>query len=99
MGAHAEKAHDIADLQARIIAARGREVPTVIVIDTEAVSGTGAGGHWWDVAVPQVGGPERLERAREHYECQRPPPARLQLRAYRRRFLPAPRLRLPRRER
>jgi 3D-(3,5/4)-trihydroxycyclohexane-1,2-dione acylhydrolase (decyclizing) len=67
MGALAEKASGIADLEARIVAARGRNKPTVIVIDTEAVSGTGAGGHWWDVAVPQVGGPERLEAARERY--------------------------------
>lgn len=67
MGAFAEKASGIADLEARIVAARGRNKPTVIVIDTEAVSGTGAGGHWWDVAVPQVGGPERLEAARERY--------------------------------
>jgi 3D-(3,5/4)-trihydroxycyclohexane-1,2-dione acylhydrolase (decyclizing) len=69
MGAHAEKASDIADLEAKIVAARGRIVPSVIVIDTEAVSGTGAGGHWWDVAVPQVGGPERLDKARERYEA------------------------------
>ncbi len=67
MGAHAEKAADIADLEAKIVAARTRDIPSVIVIDTEAVSGTGAGGHWWDVAVPQAGGPERLEKARERY--------------------------------
>ena len=67
MGAHAEKAENIADLERKIVGARSRMVPTVIVIDTEAVSGTGAGGHWWDVAVPQVGGPERLERARVNY--------------------------------
>lgn len=67
MGAHAEKVSTIADLEAKIIEARSRNVPSVIVIDTEAVSGTGAGGYWWDVAVPQVGGPERLEDAREHY--------------------------------
>ncbi|MCE6952715.1 3D-(3,5/4)-trihydroxycyclohexane-1,2-dione acylhydrolase (decyclizing) [Cereibacter sphaeroides] len=67
MGAHAEKAADIADLEARIVAARGRDRPTVIVIDTDATPGTGAGGHWWDVAVPQAGGPERLEQARERY--------------------------------
>ncbi|NSY40420.1 3D-(3,5/4)-trihydroxycyclohexane-1,2-dione acylhydrolase (decyclizing) [Leisingera sp. ANG59] len=68
MGAHAVKACDIADLEAKIAEARGRDIPSVIVIDTEAVSGTGAGGHWWDVAVPQVGGPERLEKARERYQ-------------------------------
>ena len=68
MGAHAEKATNIADLEARIVAARGRDIPSVIVIDTDAVPGTDAGGHWWDVAVPQVGGPERLEKARERYD-------------------------------
>jgi 3D-(3,5/4)-trihydroxycyclohexane-1,2-dione acylhydrolase (decyclizing) len=70
MGAHAEKAATIAELEARIVAARGRDIPTVIVIDTDAVSGTGAGGHWWDVAVPEAGGPERLERARAKYTAQ-----------------------------
>ena len=69
MGAHAEKALDIADLEARIVGARGRSKPTIIVIDTDPVPGTGAGGHWWDVAVPQAGVPERLERARERYEA------------------------------
>jgi 3D-(3,5/4)-trihydroxycyclohexane-1,2-dione acylhydrolase (decyclizing) len=69
MGAHAEKAADIVDLEAKIVAARGRDIPSVIVIDTEAVSGAGAGGHWWDVAVPQVGGPERLEKARQYYNA------------------------------
>lgn len=48
----------------RIVEARDRNIPSVIVIDTDAVPGTGVGGHWWDVAVPQAGGPERLERAR-----------------------------------
>ena len=41
----------------------------MIVIDTDAVPGTGVGGYWWDVAVPQVGGPERLEKARERYDA------------------------------
>lgn len=68
MGANADKASGIGDLEAKIIAARDRDVPTVIVIDTTAVQGTGAGGHWWDVAVPQTGGPSRLEKAREHYQ-------------------------------
>lgn len=70
MGAHAEKAANIADLEKKIVEARSRIKPTVIVIDTDAVPGTGVGGHWWDVAVPQSGGPERLERARAHYNQQ-----------------------------
>ncbi|MGZ2408708.1 3D-(3,5/4)-trihydroxycyclohexane-1,2-dione acylhydrolase (decyclizing) [Rhizobium ruizarguesonis] len=67
MGAHAEKIGSIAELEARIAAARERNIPSVLVIDTDAVPGTDAGGHWWDVAVPQVGGPERLEQARARY--------------------------------
>ena len=82
MGAHAEKAADIADLEAKIVAARGRDIPSVIVIDTDAVPGTGAGGHWWDVAVPQVGGPERLEEARRRYAENAAQPARLQLKVH-----------------
>ena len=44
-------------------------MPSVILIETDAVPGTGAGGHWWDVAVPQTGGPERLENARRRYNA------------------------------
>jgi len=69
MGAHAEKAADIADLERKIVEARGRDLPSVILIETDAVPGTGAGGHWWDVAVPQTGGPERLENARRRYNA------------------------------
>ncbi|NKK75519.1 3D-(3,5/4)-trihydroxycyclohexane-1,2-dione acylhydrolase (decyclizing) [Rhizobium leguminosarum bv. viciae] len=67
MGAHAEKIGSIAELETRIVAARQRNIPSVLVIDTDAVPGTDAGGHWWDVAVPQVGGPERLDQARARY--------------------------------
>lgn len=71
MGAHAVKVQDLAALKAEIIAARGRTIPTLIVIETTAAPGPGEGlegaGHWWDVAVPQVGGAERLRRAYESY--------------------------------
>lgn len=67
MGAHAERAASIAELEAKVVDARGRHIPSVIVIDTDAVPGNGAGGAWWDVAVPQAGGPERLESARARY--------------------------------
>ena len=71
MGAHAVKASGIADLEAQINAARGRPVPTVIVIDTTAKDGPGAGlddaGHWWDVAVPEVGATDRLRDAYAAY--------------------------------
>ena len=68
MGAHAEKVAGIAALEAAIRAARGRSVPSVIVIDTEAVTGPGIGGGWWDVAVPEVGATETLRQARDDYD-------------------------------
>lgn len=69
MGVHAEKAKDIADLEARIAAASGRNRPTVIVVDTDPIHGPGevGGGHWWDVAVPEIGRTEKLDAARGQY--------------------------------
>ena len=62
MGAHAVKAAGTDALEAEIKAARGRDIPTVIVIETDArdFPGTGletsAGAHgaFWEVAVPEV---------------------------------------------
>ncbi|MGO4855190.1 3D-(3,5/4)-trihydroxycyclohexane-1,2-dione acylhydrolase (decyclizing) [Phaeovulum sp. W22_SRMD_FR3] len=68
MGAHSEKVSDINALEAAIVAARGRKIPSVIVIDTEAVSGTGAGGSWWDVVVPEVSPRAEVGAARAKYE-------------------------------
>ena len=71
MGAHAVKADGIADLEGHVAAARDRDIPTVIVIDTTPVPGPGDGlegaGHWWDVAVPAVGRSDRLKQAYARY--------------------------------
>lgn len=69
MGAHAVKATGIADLEAQIAKARGREIPTVIVIDTDPTEGPGFGeaGHWWDVAVPETGTTAKLSDAYAAY--------------------------------
>ncbi|PYE86618.1 3D-(3,5/4)-trihydroxycyclohexane-1,2-dione acylhydrolase (decyclizing) [Phyllobacterium leguminum] len=69
MGAVAVKAKDIADLEAQIAAARGRDIPTVIVIDTDPTHGPGFGdaGQWWDVAVPEVGTTDKLKEAYARY--------------------------------
>lgn len=68
MGAVAVKAglHDLGD---QIVAARGRDIPTVIVIDTDPSNGPGFGdaGHWWDVAVPDSGDTEKLKQAYARY--------------------------------
>ncbi|GGL49931.1 3D-(3,5/4)-trihydroxycyclohexane-1,2-dione acylhydrolase (decyclizing) [Wenxinia marina] len=68
MGAHAVKAETIAALEAEIRAARTRDIPTVIVIDTDPDPGTGVGGHWWDVAVPEVSERAEVRAARAEYE-------------------------------
>lgn len=71
MGAHAQKAAGIADLEEKLQAARGRDIPSVIVLDTDPHSGTGAGGHWWDVAVPEVSTRDEVRAARATYEQNR----------------------------
>lgn len=69
MGAHAVKAKDIADLEAHLAAAKGRDIPTVIVIDTDPMNGPGeaGGGSWWDVAVPEVSTSDKVAKARANY--------------------------------
>ncbi len=69
MGAHAVKADGIADLEAKLAEAKGRDCPTVIVIDTDPAPGTGAGGFWWDVGVPEVSERAEVRAAREGYEA------------------------------
>ncbi|KAB0682757.1 3D-(3,5/4)-trihydroxycyclohexane-1,2-dione acylhydrolase (decyclizing) [Aureimonas leprariae] len=69
MGAHAVKAADIASLEAEIVAARDRDIPTVVVIETDPAPGPGeaGGGHWWDVAVPETNRTAKLEAAHQRY--------------------------------
>jgi len=69
MGAHAVKAKDIADLETQIAASKDRPLPTVIVIDTDPMHGPGenGGGHWWDVAIPEVSERGAVVAAREKY--------------------------------
>ncbi len=69
MGAHAIKAKDIRDLEYQIGLARERDIPTVIVIETDPENGPGFGdaGQWWDVAVPQVATTEALAKAYAKY--------------------------------
>jgi 3D-(3,5/4)-trihydroxycyclohexane-1,2-dione acylhydrolase (decyclizing) len=70
MGAHAVKAADIGALEAAIVAARARDIPTVVVIDTDPYPGTGVGGHWWNVAVPEVSARAEVRAARHAYDSQ-----------------------------
>ncbi len=69
MGAHVVKAGNIADLEAAMTASRSATIPTVIVIDTDPMPGTGAGGSWWEVAVPEVSDRATVNEARKGYEA------------------------------
>ncbi|QKV18516.1 3D-(3,5/4)-trihydroxycyclohexane-1,2-dione acylhydrolase (decyclizing) [Oricola thermophila] len=71
MGADARKAGSIAELENALTEARDAKGPTVIVIDTDPYPSTEAGGHWWDVAVPEVSGREQVRAARKRYESNR----------------------------
>ena len=68
MGAKAVKAHDIKSLEAELAAAKGAARPVVIVINTDPMPSTEAGGSWWDVAVPEVSARPAVQAARKAYE-------------------------------
>ena len=68
LGAIAEKADSIAALEAALARAKQTERTTVIVIDTDSMKTTEAGGWWWDVAVPEVSERGAVREARKAYE-------------------------------
>jgi 3D-(3,5/4)-trihydroxycyclohexane-1,2-dione acylhydrolase (decyclizing) len=68
LGAQSVKVRSIAELEDALRGARGAERSTVIVIDTDPLTATDAGGHWWDVAVPEVSVREQVNTARKNYE-------------------------------
>jgi 3D-(3,5/4)-trihydroxycyclohexane-1,2-dione acylhydrolase (decyclizing) len=71
LGAIAEKVTSIADLENALKRSKGNDRTTVILIDTDPLISTGEGGHWWDVAVPEVSDREQVRAAREGYELKR----------------------------
>jgi 3D-(3,5/4)-trihydroxycyclohexane-1,2-dione acylhydrolase (decyclizing) len=68
LGATAVKVETPAELAAAIKAAQGT---TVIVIDTDPAVSTAEGGHWWDVAVPEVSMRPQVTEARAAYDAAR----------------------------
>ncbi|NBZ86169.1 3D-(3,5/4)-trihydroxycyclohexane-1,2-dione acylhydrolase (decyclizing) [Rhodobacteraceae bacterium CYK-10] len=69
MGAQVVKVAGIAELEAEMVKAKTASLPTVILIETDPMPGTGAGGTWWDVAVPEVSDRAEVRAAREGYEA------------------------------
>ncbi len=68
MGALAEKADSIAALEAALARAKQVDRTIVIVIDTDPLKTTEAGGWWWDVAVPEVSERAEVRAARAAYD-------------------------------
>jgi len=69
MGAVSEKVSSITDLEDAMERARKADQSYVIVIDTDPLPSTEAGGHWWDVAVPEVSVRPTVNEARKNYEA------------------------------
>jgi 3D-(3,5/4)-trihydroxycyclohexane-1,2-dione acylhydrolase (decyclizing) len=67
LGALAEKVQGIGELEQALARAREKDRTTVLVIDTDPMAITDAGGHWWDVAVPEVSERAEVRSAREAY--------------------------------
>ena len=69
MGAWSRKVASIAELEAGLKEAASVERTTVLMIDTDPLIATEAGGTWWDVAVPEVSVRESVQAARKDYEA------------------------------
>jgi 3D-(3,5/4)-trihydroxycyclohexane-1,2-dione acylhydrolase (decyclizing) len=68
LGAQTIKVKGIGELEDALRQARQAERSTVIVIDTDPLASTDAGGYWWDVAVPEVSVRDQVKTARKNYE-------------------------------
>ena len=71
LGAVASKVSGISELAGALAAARASDRTHVIVIETDPALGTTAGGHWWDVPIPEISDRQEVRSAREHYELSR----------------------------
>ncbi len=69
MGAASRHVGSIAELEDALADARDATGPFVIVIDTDPYPSTPHGGHWWDVAVPEISDRDQVIEARKAYEA------------------------------
>ncbi len=67
LGATTEKVANLAELGPALARARASEKTYAVVIDTDPLITTDAGGHWWDVAVPEVSVRQEVHAAHEAY--------------------------------
>jgi 3D-(3,5/4)-trihydroxycyclohexane-1,2-dione acylhydrolase (decyclizing) len=71
LGAIAEHVAGIAELEAAMARARTAEKTSVVVIDTDPAVSTAAGGHWWDVPVPEISTRQEVQAAHEAWIAHR----------------------------
>ncbi|MCZ8374032.1 MAG: 3D-(3,5/4)-trihydroxycyclohexane-1,2-dione acylhydrolase (decyclizing) [Beijerinckiaceae bacterium] len=71
LGAKASKVSSLSGLETALKKARRSRQTEVIVIETDPSEGSGIGGHWWDVAVPEVSARPAVKAARTAYEAAR----------------------------
>ncbi|GAC1671542.1 MAG: 3D-(3,5/4)-trihydroxycyclohexane-1,2-dione acylhydrolase (decyclizing) [Steroidobacteraceae bacterium] len=69
LGAAAEKAASIGELEISLKQARRSDRTFVVVIQTDPTAVTAGGGHWWDVVVPEVSERAEVRAARASYEA------------------------------
>ncbi len=67
LGAEARKVGGIGELEQALREARAKGGVQVVVIDTDPMVITDAGGYWWDVAVPEVSVRPQVRSAHEAY--------------------------------
>jgi 3D-(3,5/4)-trihydroxycyclohexane-1,2-dione acylhydrolase (decyclizing) len=68
LGAMAEHVDSVAELEAALLRARAAERTYVVVIDTDPLRTTEAGGWWWEVGVPEVSAADKVRAARTEFE-------------------------------
>jgi 3D-(3,5/4)-trihydroxycyclohexane-1,2-dione acylhydrolase (decyclizing) len=71
LGAISEKVSSLGDLELALKRSKSNARTTVIVIDTDPMMSTDAGGSWWDVAIPEVSTRAQVRAARKKYDKSR----------------------------
>ncbi len=71
LGAVAIRVADLAGLENALALARQADRTTVLILTTDPMASSGAGGHWWEVAVPETSPRPEVRAARDDYETAR----------------------------
>jgi 3D-(3,5/4)-trihydroxycyclohexane-1,2-dione acylhydrolase (decyclizing) len=68
LGALSERVSNLSELESAVRRAQTASRTSVVVIETDPAISTAAGGHWWEVAVPQVSERAEVQAARAAYD-------------------------------